>query len=64
MILGARILIHYINTGMVTPYIPTAILSAIILIVGFQTIIFGFIAEMISTNRKLHEEMLYRSKKK
>jgi len=61
--LGLRILIHFLNTGLVSPYIPTAILTAILLIFGFQIIMIGLVAEMIKGNRFLEEEMLYRLKK-
>ncbi|HEC87729.1 MAG TPA: glycosyltransferase family 2 protein [Thermoplasmata archaeon] len=64
LLLSARVLIHYIITGMVTPYLPTAILSAILLIVGFQTIVLGLIADMIGANRKIQEEILYKLRKK
>lgn len=63
-LLAARVLIHYITTGMVTPYLPTAILSAILLIVGFQTIVLGLIGDMIGANRRLHEEILYKLRQK
>jgi glycosyltransferase involved in cell wall biosynthesis len=61
--LGLRVLIHYHNTGVVAPYLPTAVLSAVVLIVGFQIIVFGLLADMLRTNQNLHEEILYRLKK-
>jgi glycosyltransferase involved in cell wall biosynthesis len=60
---GIRVLIQYLTTGMVEPYLPSAILTAILLIVGFQVIIFGIIADMIGDNRKIQEEILYFLKK-
>ena len=56
---GSRVLLHYINTGLVSPYLPTAILTSIFLILGFQLIFIGLVAEMIKHNRKKEEEVLY-----
>ncbi|MEW6295741.1 MAG: glycosyltransferase family 2 protein [Candidatus Diapherotrites archaeon] len=63
LLLGSRVLIHYFNTGLVSPYLPTAILTAVLLIFGFQIIVIGLIAEMIKYNRKIEEELLYKIKK-
>lgn len=62
-ILGVRILAHFAATGLVSPFIPLAILTAILLIVGFQIIMIGLLAEMIKNKRLLEEEILYRLKK-
>jgi glycosyltransferase involved in cell wall biosynthesis len=61
-IIGLRVLIHFFLTGMVSPYIPSAILTAILVIVGFQIIVLGLIADMIGAEGKLMEEILYRLK--
>lgn len=63
LIVGFRVLIHYLLTGMVTPYLPSAILTAVLLIVGFQIVVLGLVADMIGANRKLMEEILYILKK-
>ena len=60
---GLRVLIHYLRTGFVTPYIPSAILTAVLLIIGFLVIILGLIADIVGTNRKIMEEVLYRLRK-
>jgi len=60
---GFRVLIHYFTTGMVYPYIPSAILTAVLLIFGFQAAILALIADMIGSTRKLQEEILYMLKK-
>ena len=36
------------------------ILSAVLMIVGFQVLLIGLVADMISGNRKLLEDLLYR----
>lgn len=60
---GFRVMVHYLTTGMVTPYLPTAVLATVLLIVGFQIIIFGLVADMIKNQRKIEDEILYRVKK-
>ncbi len=64
LVFGLRVLIHYLNTGLVTPYLPSAILTAVLLIVGFQVVTLALIADMIGNNRKVQEEILYLLKKK
>ena len=63
VILGFRVLIHFIRTGMVTPYLPTALLSSVLAIIGFQIIVIGLIADIEHQNRHIMEEILYRMRK-
>ena len=63
VLFGLRVLIHFITTGMVTPYLPTAVLSSGLAIIGFQIIVIGLIADMSHQNRHIMEEVLYRMKK-
>ncbi len=63
LIAGLRVLIHFLTTGLVSPYIPSAILSAVLLIVGFQVAMMGLIADSINANRRTLERMLYLVKK-
>jgi glycosyltransferase involved in cell wall biosynthesis len=63
LLLGFRVLIHYINTGMVSPYLPTALLSGVVAIIGFQIIVIGLIADIEHRNRHIMEEILYRMRK-
>ncbi len=60
---GIKVLMHYFATGLVQPYLPTALLSSLLLILGFEVVIIGLVAEMIKLNRKTLEEILYRLKK-
>lgn len=62
-VLAARVLAHYLLKGVVTPYLPTAVLSVLCLIVGFQIITLGLVGDMIRTNQNIHEEILYRIRK-
>ena len=59
---GLRVLFHYLSTGVVTPFLPTAILSAVLIIFGFQIIVIGLLADMTKNNRRLQEEILYMEK--
>ena len=60
---GFKVLVHYLNTGMVTPYLPSAVLTTVLLIVGFQILVFGLVADMIKNQRRVQDEILYRMKK-
>ena len=62
-IVGSRVFIHYLLTGMVTPYLPSAVLATVTWIVGLQVVVFGLIADMLKTQRQMQEELLYRLKK-
>jgi glycosyltransferase involved in cell wall biosynthesis len=63
LIFGFKVIIHYFATGMVTPYLPSALLTTVLVIVGSLAILFGLLADMIRTQRMLSEEILYRLKK-
>jgi glycosyltransferase involved in cell wall biosynthesis len=64
LLIGLRVLLHFFATGTVTPYLPSAVLTGVLLIIGFQIMVLGLIADMIGTNRRIMEEIVYRSKKK
>jgi glycosyltransferase involved in cell wall biosynthesis len=61
--LGIRVLVHFIQTGGVTPHMPSAIAATLLIIVGMGTMLFGIIADMFKKQRLLSEEILYRLKK-
>ncbi len=44
-------------------HVQSLILAAVFLIVGFQTLLIGLVADLISVNRRLSEEVLIRLKK-
>jgi len=60
--LGVRFLYHYFNERS-TGHIQSLILAAVFLLAGFQTLLIGLIADLISVNRRLSEEILIRTKK-
>jgi glycosyltransferase involved in cell wall biosynthesis len=63
LVFGFKVIIHYLTTGLVTPYLPSALLTTVLVIVGCLSILFGILADMIRTQRMLAEEILYRLKK-
>jgi glycosyltransferase involved in cell wall biosynthesis len=61
-ILGARFLYFYATEGS-AGHIQSLILAAVLLISGFQTVLIGLLADLISVNRRLSEDVLVRLKK-
>jgi glycosyltransferase involved in cell wall biosynthesis len=61
-ILGIRFLWHFAE-GDRAGHIQSLILAAVFLIVGFQTILIGLVADLISVNRRLSEEVLIRMRR-
>lgn len=58
---GLRFLYYFIITGgQYAGHIQSLILSAVLLIVGFQILLIGLLADLIGFNRKILEEVLYR----
>ena len=49
---------YFINEG--SGHLQSLLLSAVLLIVGFQILLMGLVADVISANRKLIEDLLYR----
>ncbi|WP_138496201.1 glycosyltransferase family 2 protein [Paenibacillus pinistramenti] len=62
LLIGLRFLIFYL-TGSGNGHVQSLILAAVMMIVGFQLGTLGVIADLISNNRKLIEELLYRVRK-
>ncbi len=58
-VLGARFVALYLR-GQGNGHIQSLLLTAILLIVGFQVILIGLLADLIGANRKIMEETLYR----
>jgi glycosyltransferase involved in cell wall biosynthesis len=58
-LISARFLYYYmIGDGL--GHLQSLILSAVLMIVGFQILLIGLLADVISGNRKLVEDLLYR----
>jgi glycosyltransferase involved in cell wall biosynthesis len=60
--LSLRFLYHYFTEVGIGPerYLQSLIASAVLMIVGFQVLVIGLLADVISANRKLLEDLLYR----
>lgn len=59
LLISCRFLYYYV-TGTGMGHLQSLILSAVLLIVGFQILLIGLVADLISGNRKLTEDVLYR----
>jgi glycosyltransferase involved in cell wall biosynthesis len=60
--LAARFLYYYV-LGEGVGHVQSVVLSAVLLIVGFQILLIGLLADVISGSRKLLEDLLYRVRK-
>ena len=60
--IGIRFLVYYLN-GSGNGHVQSLILAAILLIMGFQTVTIGMLADVISSSRKLIEDIQYRVRK-
>jgi hypothetical protein len=49
--------------GDIRGHLQSAILSVLLLILGFQTLQWGIMADLVASNRKLLEDLLYRVRK-
>lgn len=63
VIFALRVLVHFLETGMVSGRIPSAVLSSMLIILGFLIFVLGLLADMFKTHRRLQEEILYKLKK-
>ena len=63
--ISVRFLFYYFTEVGFGPerHLQSLIASAVLMIVGFQVIVIGLLADMISGNRKLLEDVLYRVRK-
>ena len=64
IILGAIVLTRFIQTGTVSPHLPTAIAAPLLITTGLQAIILGLFADAIKSQRLFQEEILYRLKRR
>jgi glycosyltransferase involved in cell wall biosynthesis len=59
---GIRFL-YLMSIGQRVGHVQSLILAAILLVVGFQVMLIGLLADLLSCNRKLLEEVIYRVRK-
>jgi glycosyltransferase involved in cell wall biosynthesis len=62
LVLGLRFLYYYL-TGDGQGHIQSVVLAGVMMGIGFQTFLVAFIADLLSVNRKLLEEVQYRLRK-
>ncbi len=55
--------VYFYLTGNRVGHVQSLILAAILLVVGFQILLIGLLADLISFNRKIAEESVYRLRK-
>lgn len=60
--IGIRFLVYYFQ-GVGNGHIQSLILAAVLLLIGWQTIIIGLQADIIAANRKILQDIQYRVKK-
>lgn len=60
-LLGVRFLFFYL-AGQGSGHLQSIVLAAVLLIIGFQVLLIGLVADLIGFNRKILEEVLYRIK--
>ncbi|NJL88003.1 MAG: glycosyltransferase family 2 protein [Leptolyngbyaceae cyanobacterium SM1_1_3] len=60
LLLGLRWLVLFFLLGTDRTHVPSLILTAILILVGFQLCIFGLVADLLSVNRKLLEDIQLR----
>ncbi|MCX6763751.1 MAG: glycosyltransferase family 2 protein [Candidatus Moranbacteria bacterium] len=63
LVVFAIFLTFYFQNFEITPYRNYIFLSVILFLVGLQFIVFALIADMIKSNRKLTEDLMYQMKK-
>jgi glycosyltransferase involved in cell wall biosynthesis len=62
IVIGARFLFYFFTEGS-AGHVQSLILAAVLMISGFQTMLIGLLADLISVNRRLHEDLLVRLKR-
>jgi glycosyltransferase involved in cell wall biosynthesis len=62
LIIAARYLFYFF-IGEGAGHIQSLILAAILMMLGFQTVVIGLISDLIAANRRLSEEAVYRLRK-
>jgi hypothetical protein len=60
---GLRFVWFYL-TGSRVGHIQSLILAAILVIIGFQVVLIGLVADVLAANRKLLEEVVYRLRRR
>jgi hypothetical protein len=59
-LIGSGRFLYFFSIGKGAGHVQSLILSAVLLIVGFQIFLIGLVADLIGFNRTVLEEILYR----
>ena len=62
-LIGTGRFLYFYFTGSGAGHIQSVIMSAVLLILGFQILLIGLLADLIGFNRRILEEVLYRVRK-
>jgi len=62
LFLGIRYL-YFLSIGQGAGHIQSVILAAVLIIVGIQTFLIGLVADLVGFNRRILEDILYRTKR-
>ena len=62
VLLGIRFLV-YLGMGEGSGHVQSLILTAVLLMIGFQTIIMGLLGDTVAANRKILEDVQYHVRK-
>jgi len=60
VLIGGRFVVDYVTGHGGRGHVQSLILAAVLIIVGYQTMLIGLVADLIGGNRTLLEDMLYR----
>jgi len=63
LVLGLRYAYYHLWLRQITGHLQSGIVAVLLLILGFQTLLWGVMADLIASNRKLLEDLLYRVRK-
>ena len=55
--------LYYMLIGEGAGHVQSIILAAVLMMLGFQTVVIGLISDLIAANRRLSEEIVYRLRK-
>jgi hypothetical protein len=61
-LLGLRFVYYFITAGG-AGHIQSLMLTVLLIIIGFQTVLIGLVADLIGSNRSLIEDLLYRMRR-
>lgn len=63
LVVGARVITQFVQTGAIEPYLPSAVFSSLFIIIGVQIWAMGLIATMLKHQRQLIELQLTEQRK-